>query len=183
MLSATFTGMVTTHYEEAFVSLPLLVSFMPMLMDTAGNCGNQISTLMVRGLALGEVEPADFLKVLAKELRVSAIVGAVLGLVNGLRIYLMYTFIFAGQYDNVMGYAIVVSVSLFFSVIPGKAGGRYAAPGRQEAGRGPGHHGDPLHHHHCGCLQLDLVFPNRAGRVPEYDVTFDFIGAALSVKA
>ena len=79
MLSATFTGMVTTHYEEAFVSLPLLVSFMPMLMDTAGNCGNQISTLMVRGLALGEVEPADFLKVLAKELRVSAIVGAVLG--------------------------------------------------------------------------------------------------------
>ena len=106
MLSATFTGMVTTHYEQAFVSLPLLVSFMPMLMDTAGNCGNQISTLMVRGLALGEV--------------VSAIVGAVLGIVNGLRIYLMYTFLFPGQYQNVMGYAIVVSVSLFFSVILAK---------------------------------------------------------------
>ena len=120
MLSATFTGMVTTHYEEAFVSLPLLVSFMPMLMDTAGNCGNQISTLMVRGLALGEVEPADFMRVLAKELRVSAIVGAVLGVVNGLRIYLMYTFLFPGQYANVMGYAIVVSVSLFFSVILAK---------------------------------------------------------------
>ena len=120
MLSATFTGMVTTHYEEAFVSLPLLVSFMPMLMDTAGNCGNQISTLMVRGLALGEVEPADFVRVLGKELRVSAIVGAVLGVVNGLRIYLMYTFLFPGQYANVMGYAIVVSVSLFFSVILAK---------------------------------------------------------------
>ena len=120
MLSATFTGMVTTHYEEAFVSLPLLVSFMPMLMDTAGNCGNQISTLMVRGLALGEVEPSDFLKVLGKELRVSAIVGAVLGLVNGLRIYLMYTYLYAGQYDNVIGYAVVVSVSLFFSVILAK---------------------------------------------------------------
>ena len=120
MLSATFTGMVTTHYEEAFVSLPLLVSFMPMLMDTAGNCGNQISTLMVRGLALGEVEPSDFLQVLGKELRVSAIVGAVLGIVNGLRIYLMYTFLFPGQYANVMGYAIVVSVSLFFSVILAK---------------------------------------------------------------
>ncbi len=66
MLSATFTGMVTTHYEEAFVSLPLLVSFMPMLMDTAGNCGNQISTLMVRGLALGEVEPSDFLRFWAR---------------------------------------------------------------------------------------------------------------------
>ena len=120
MLSATFTGMVTTHYEEAFVSLPLLVSFMPMLMDTAGNCGNQISTLMVRGLALGEVEPSDFVRVLGKELRVSAIVGAVLGIVNGLRIYLMYTFLFPGQYANVMGYAIVVSVSLFFSVILAK---------------------------------------------------------------
>ena len=120
MLSATFTGMVTTHYEEAFVSLPLLVSFMPMLMDTAGNCGNQSSTLMVRGLALGEVEPSDFVKVLGKELRVSAIVGAVLGIVNGLRIYLMYTFLFPGQYQNVMGYAIVVSVSLFFSVILAK---------------------------------------------------------------
>ena len=120
MLSATFTGMVTTHYEEAFVSLPLLVSFMPMLMDTAGNCGNQISTLMVRGLALGEVEPSDFLRVLGKEMRVSAIVGAVLGLVNGLRIYLMYTFLYAGQYENVLGYAVVVSVSLFFSVILAK---------------------------------------------------------------
>ena len=120
MLSATFTGMVTTHYEEAFVSLPLLVSFMPMLMDTAGNCGNQISTLMVRGLALGEVEPSDFLRVLGKELRVSAIVGAVLGLVNGLRIYLMYTYLYAGQYQNVIGYAVVVSVSLFFSVILAK---------------------------------------------------------------
>ena len=113
-------GMVTTHYEEAFTALPLLVSFMPMLMDTAGNCGNQISTLMVRGLALGEVEPADFMRVLGKELRVSAIVGAVLGIVNGLRIYLMYTFLFPGQYGNVMGYAIVVSVSLFFSVILAK---------------------------------------------------------------
>ena len=81
MLSATFTGMVTTHYEEAFVALPLLVSFMPMLMDTAGNCGNQVSTLMVRGLALDEVSPGDFLKVLFKELRIAAIVGAVLSVI------------------------------------------------------------------------------------------------------
>ena len=62
MLSATFTGMITTHYEATFATLPLLVSFMPMLMDTPGNCGNQVATLMVRGLALGEVTTADFLK-------------------------------------------------------------------------------------------------------------------------
>lgn len=124
MLSATFTGMVTTHYEGAFVALPLLVSFMPMLMDTAGNCGNQISTLMVRGLALGEVSPEEFLRVLSKELRVSAIVGAILGIVNGLRIYLMYTVIpaYANLYPapEVLKYAIVVSISLFASVVLAK---------------------------------------------------------------
>ena len=137
MLSATFTGMVTTQYEAAFVSLPLLVSFMPMLMDTAGNCGNQISTLMVRGLALGEVSPADFLKVLGKELRVSAIVGVVLGLVNGLRIYFMYSVLYAGQYENVMGYAIVVSVSLFFSVVLAKLVGGMLPLAAKKAGLDP----------------------------------------------
>ena len=62
---------------------------------------------MVRGLALGEVEPADFVRVLGKELRASAIVGAVQGIVNGLRIYLMYTFLCPGQYANVMGLSLI----------------------------------------------------------------------------
>ncbi len=137
MLSATFTGMVTTHYEEAFVSLPLLVSFMPMLMDTAGNCGNQISTLMVRGLALGEVTPNDFLKVLGKELRVAAIVGAVLGVVNGLRILIMYGVFYAGQYENVPGYAIVVSISLFASVVLAKLVGGMLPLGAKKLGLDP----------------------------------------------
>lgn len=118
MLSATFTGMVTEHYEAAFTALPLLVSFMPMLMDTAGNCGNQISTLMVRGLALGEVTTSDFLKVLWKELRVSALVGAILGIVNGLRIYIMYGVL--GSNPDVLGYALVVSISLFLSIVLAK---------------------------------------------------------------
>ena len=120
MLSATFTGMVTTRYEAAISVLPLLVSFMPMLMDTAGNCGNQTSTLMVRGLALGEVETGDILKVLWKELRVSLIVGIVLGLVNALRIYIMYTFVFPGQYQNVPMYCLVVSISLVAGVVMAK---------------------------------------------------------------
>ncbi|MFQ7013406.1 MAG: magnesium transporter [Faecalibacterium sp.] len=170
MLSATFTGMVTTHYEEAFVSLPLLVSFMPMLMDTAGNCGNQISTLMVRGLALGEVEPSDFLKVLGKESCGSpAIVGAVLGLVNGLRIYLMYTYLYAGQYQNVIGYAVVVSVSLFFSVILAKlVGGMLPLAAKKLGADRPSWR--PLHHHHRGRLQLDPLLPDRTGCLPRHDV-------------
>ncbi len=120
MLSATFTGMVTTHYESAFSTLPLLVSFMPMLMGTAGNCGNQVNTLMVRGLALDDVTPADFLRVIGKELRVSMIIGVALALVNGLRIYLMYGVFGGGAYTNVASYVIVVSVALFLSIILAK---------------------------------------------------------------
>ena len=120
MLSATFTGMVTTRYEAAISVLPLLVSFMPMLMDTAGNCGNQTSTLMVRGVALGEVETGDIMKVLWKELRVSAIVGITLGAVNALRIFIMYTYVFPGQYQNVPLYCLVVSISLVAGVMMAK---------------------------------------------------------------
>ena len=164
-------------------ALPLLVSFMPMLMDTAGNCGNQISTLMVRGLALGEVEPADFVRVLGKELRVSAIVGAVLGIVNGLRIYLMYTFLFPGQYANVMGYAIVVSVSLFFSVILAKLVGGMLPLAAKKLGADPAIMATPLHHHHRGRLQPDPVFPDRTAGIPQYDVNNRAMPDSLEVTA
>ena len=117
MLSATFTGLVTQHYEAAFTALPLLVSFMPMLMDTGGNCGNQSSTLMVRGLALGEVSTGDFLKVLRKELGIALIVGSVLGVVNGLRIFIMYR---SSYPDDILNYVLVVSISLFFAIILAK---------------------------------------------------------------
>ncbi len=115
MLSATFTGMVTTHYEAAFAAIPLLVSFMPMLMDTPGNCGNQVATLMVRGLALEEVKVTDIGKVLWKELRVSLTVGAVLGIVNGLRILIMYH-----SNPDAIRYALVVSIALFVAIVIAK---------------------------------------------------------------
>jgi magnesium transporter len=90
MLSATITGMIITKYENAFASVPILVAFIPMLMDTGGNCGSQSSTLIIRGLALGDIKFKDIFKVIFKELRVSFIVGIVLALINGLRIYVMY---------------------------------------------------------------------------------------------
>ena len=120
MLSATFTGLITTHYEASFAAIPLLVSFMPMLMDTPGNCGNQACTLMVRGLALDEVNVKDLGKVMWKELRVSLIVGGILGVVNGLRIYLMY-YVFAKNPDpNTLKYVLVVSVSLLCAIVLAK---------------------------------------------------------------
>lgn len=137
MLSATVTGMVTTYYEEAFVSLPLLVSFMPMLMGTAGNCGNQTSTLMVRGLALDQVTPGDWLQVLWKELRIAAVVGALLGVVNAVRILLMYGVFGGGQYANVGAYALVVSLALFGAVILAKVVGGMLPLGVKRLGLDP----------------------------------------------
>ena len=73
-----------------FAAIPLLVSFIPMLMDTGGNCGSQSSTLIIRGIALGEIRFSDLFRVMFKEFRVSLIVGVVLALANGLRILIMY---------------------------------------------------------------------------------------------
>lgn len=90
MLSAIITGLVITHYENAFSSLPILVAFIPMLMGTGGNCGSQSATVIIRALALDEIEFKDILKVMFKELRISIIVGLILSIVNFLRIFVMY---------------------------------------------------------------------------------------------
>ncbi len=111
MFSATITGSIITRYENAFQAVPLLVSFIPMLMDTGGNCGSQSSTLIIRGLALGEIQFKDFFKVLFKEFRISFLVGLILALANGLRIFI--------QYQN-LSIAIVVALSLIVVVILSK---------------------------------------------------------------
>lgn len=90
MLSATFTGIIITHYEDAFAVVPMLVSFIPMLMDTGGNCGSQSSTLIIRGIALDEIHFKDIFKVMFKEFRISIVVGVILAAANGIRIYIMY---------------------------------------------------------------------------------------------
>lgn len=90
MISATLTGTILTHYENAFAALPILVSFIPMIMDTGGNCGSQSSTLIIRGMAMDEIKLKDFFKALWKEIRVALIVGVALAAVNGIRIMLQY---------------------------------------------------------------------------------------------
>jgi magnesium transporter len=90
MLSATITGLIISHYEEAFAAVPVLVAFIPMLTDTGGNCGSQSSTMVIRGLATDEIEFKDFFKVLLKEFSISIAVGIILVLVSGIRILIMY---------------------------------------------------------------------------------------------
>ena len=89
MLSATVTGEILGHYEDAMAVMPVLITFIPMLMGTGGNCGSQSSTLVIRGLAVGEIEFKDIFRVLFKEIRVAVVVGLMLAVVNGLS-YLYY---------------------------------------------------------------------------------------------
>ena len=93
MVSSMITGSILAKYEAAFAVIPLLVTFIPMLTDTGGNAGSQSSTMIIRGMAVGEIEAGDILRVLWKELRVGVIVGVLLGLVN----YIQLVIRFPGQ--------------------------------------------------------------------------------------
>ncbi len=90
MLSATLSGLVLGYFEDAILALPILNTFITMLTGTGGNCGSQSSTLIIRGLAVDEIDFKDIFKVLFKELRVALLVGAMLAVVNGIRIVVMY---------------------------------------------------------------------------------------------
>lgn len=111
MFTSIITGTIITKYENAFAAIPLLVSFIPMLMDTGGNCGSQSATLIIRGIALDEIRFKDLFKVMFKEFRISLIVGAFLAVANGVRIFI--------QYHN-LGLALVIACSLVGTVIMAK---------------------------------------------------------------
>lgn len=112
MLSSAITGGIITNYENAFAAIPILVAFIPMIMDTGGNCGSQSSTLIIRGLATDELELKDVFKIFWKEIRIAVVVGITLTIVNGLRIFV--------QYKNLQ-LAITVGLSITVTVILSKS--------------------------------------------------------------
>lgn len=120
MLSATITGSIITKYEAAFAAVPLLVSFIPMLTGTGGNCGSQTSTMIIRGMSLNEIRLKDFFKVVFKEFRIALIVSTILALVNGIRIYITYAFITPGMIDDPLKLAVTVSLAIISTVIMSK---------------------------------------------------------------
>lgn len=89
MVAATISGYIISSYEGILSSVVVLASFMPMLMNTGGSSGSQASTLVIRGMATGEIELSDAAKVLWKEFRISIIVGVVLAMVNFGRLMLI----------------------------------------------------------------------------------------------
>lgn len=78
LILGTFTTMVLDRIEKAhiFTLIPVLIAFVPTLMDTGGNAGGQTIALMIRGLSTGEFGPKDFFKILAKEALTALIVAA-----------------------------------------------------------------------------------------------------------
>ncbi len=86
MVSATFTGAIITHFEEALATYVVLTAFIPMLMDTGGNAGSQASVSIIRALSLDEIEYKDVFKVLWKEFRVSLLCGVTLAIANFIKL-------------------------------------------------------------------------------------------------
>ena len=111
MLSAALTGMISTRFESQIAMIPMLVSFMPMVMGTGGNCGSQSSTLIIRGMAIEEIRLRDFFKVIFKEFRIAFICSVVLAIVNGARIWITYS-------DPEL--AVVIALSIIGTVILAK---------------------------------------------------------------
>lgn len=112
MISATFTGMIITGFEDALSKLVILTAYIPMLMDTGGNSGSQASVSVIRSLSLNEVEFKDVFRVLWKEFRVSILCGLSLAAVGFVKLMLL---------DQVgVQVALVVSVTLTLTVIAAK---------------------------------------------------------------
>lgn len=86
MITATVTGRIMGRFEDVLSSVVILTTFIPMLMDTGGNSGSQSSTLIIRGLATGEIKTSDWLRVVWKEFRISLMVGVALSFINLLRL-------------------------------------------------------------------------------------------------
>lgn len=112
MISGTLSSAIISGYNSVLSSSVILAAFLPILMDTGGNAGSQASTLIIRGMAVGEIEMSDVLSVVWKELRVGAICGVVLGFVNFIRILILG--------GTPMAVNITVSISLAITVVVSK---------------------------------------------------------------
>ena len=102
MVGATFTGGIIGKYEDVLSTMTILTAFIPMLMDTGGNSGSQSSTLIIRGLATGEVTLKDKWKVMSKEFSISIIVGVILAFVNFIK----------NMYIDKVGFTVAFTVSI-----------------------------------------------------------------------
>ena len=115
MLTATFTGLIISHFEDGLAKSVALVGFIPMLMGTAGNGGSQSSVTIIRSLSLGDLEFSDLPRVLWKEGRVSLLCGVALGIASFIKLLLVDRMLFQNPSITV-GVSAVVALTLMASV-------------------------------------------------------------------
>lgn len=112
MISATFTGLIITHFEDQLAACIVLTSFIPMLMDTGGNSGSQASVTIIRSISLQEIDFSDIFRIMWKEIRVAVLCGISLGIVNFLKLMI---------FDKVgTTVALVICITLVVTVFVAK---------------------------------------------------------------
>ncbi len=119
MVSATFTGMIISSFESALALLPALTAFIPMLMDTGGNCGSQSSVTVIRALSLDELELSDVLIVLWKEVRTAVLCGVTLAALCFLKVLLIDRLLMGNQSIS-LGVDLVICLALGVTVVMAK---------------------------------------------------------------
>jgi magnesium transporter len=115
MVSATFTGQIITSFEDSLAAYVALTAFIPMLMDTGGNCGSQASVTVIRALSLGDLEFSDLVRVIWKEIRVAFLCGVTLAVVNFFKILVIDGMLFHNSGITPV-VAAVVCITLVFTV-------------------------------------------------------------------
>ena len=115
MITGIVTGSILGGFEEAISAVPILVTFMPMILNTGGNSGSQASITVIRGLTTGELETGDVLKILWKEIRVSVVVGVLFAATNFVMVYFM------ANDENRVLIALIVSLAMFITIILAKS--------------------------------------------------------------
>ena len=143
MLSATFTSMILTSFEDMLAVQAGLVAFIPMLMGTGGNSGAQASTAVIRSLSLGDVEPRDVLRVMWTEWRVAFLCGLTLGVVNFGKMLLVDGMLL-GNGNVTVAVAATVSLSIVFIVMFAKVVGSFLPIAAEKIGVDPAVMANPL---------------------------------------
>lgn len=119
MLSATFTGLILTYFENSLMACAILTSFIPMLTGTGGNSGTQASTAVIRALSLGEVQFRDMFRIIWKESRVAFTCGIALAVANFFKMMLVDRWMMHNPSVTPI-VALVVSITLIFTVLCAK---------------------------------------------------------------
>ena len=143
MLSATFTSMILTSFEDRLAVVAGLIPFIPMLMGTGGNSGAQSATAVIRSLSLGDTEPRDALRVLWKEWRTAVLCGLTLAVVNFFKMILLDGMLL-GNENVTVAIAATVSLAIVFIVMFAKIVGSMLPIGAEKIGLDPAVMANPL---------------------------------------